>query len=95
MLRVSDQGIPPHMLHLYETNDAQSSKSKEFNDDAIRLPSALMRIGIQVKQQIQALRGNTPTKVTIPDSAKKATAKSCEKQYLGESNRRDTRWNAF
>ena len=94
MLRPNEQGIPPHMLHLYETKSASSKKPTEFHDDAVRLPAVLIRLSSHVLGRLKSLRANVPTESFLPDSAKNAPNSLRETQYLGEFTLRDTRWNA-
>lgn len=94
MLRPNERGIPPHMLHLYETKSASPKKSSEFHDDAVRLPTALIRLSGQVLARLKSLRSNVPSDSFIPDSAKDTQNALHETQYLGEFTQRDTRWKA-
>ncbi|WGI21007.1 hypothetical protein [Amylibacter sp. IMCC11727] len=91
MLRLSDRGIPPHMLHLYEVNADTPSKSIEHNDDAVRLPSVLLKLGSAVAAGLKSMQSK-PTDDFLPDSAKSARNKRDESQYLGQTSVRDTRW---
>lgn len=92
MLRLSDQGIPPHMLHLYE--NARTQPKTESNTANTRLPSALIKFSAQVLARLKLL--NTyPKPDFTPDSAKRAATPPCETQYLGEAKMRDTRWHAL
>ena len=92
MLRLSDRGIPPHMLHLYEVNADTSSKKHEHNDDAVRIPSILQRLGSVVAARLNSVR-QKPADDFLPDSAKSACKGDNESQYLGQTTVRDTRWN--
>jgi hypothetical protein len=94
MLRPNERGIPPHMLHLYETKSASSKKSTEFHDDSVRLPAILSRLSSHVLGRLKSLRSNAPSEDFIPDSAKNSPNSLHETQYLGEFTLRDTRWNA-
>lgn len=93
MLRLSDRGIPPHMLHLYEVNANTSSKKHEHNDDAARIPSILQRLGSVVAAGLKSVRPK-PTDDFLPDSAKSTRNRDKESQYLGQTSVRDTRWNS-
>lgn len=92
MLRLSDRGIPPHMLHLYQSSDNNQSKH-QFNDDAARLPSVLRKFSDQIRTRLAALRQQSQPETYRPDSAKSASAGPRETQYLGEVKMRDTRWH--
>ena len=94
MLRLSDQGVPPHMLHLYQPNSAQKPKKTELHDDAIRLPNMLIKLSNHVLARLRSLRVNKTDDTFVPDSAKHTSEKSRETQYLGETPLRDTRWTA-
>ncbi len=94
MLRPSERGIPPHMLHLYETKSAPSKKSTEFHDDTARLPAVLSRLSSHILGRLNSLRSNVPSESFISDSAENAPNSLRETQYLGEFTLRDTRWNA-
>ena len=94
MLRPNERGIPPHMLHLYETKSASSKKSTEFHDDSVRLPAILSRLSSHVLGRLKYLRSHVPSDSFIPDSAKDTQNALHETQYLGEFTLRDTRWNA-
>ncbi len=93
MLRISDRGIPPHMLHLYEQDAGRSPKSK-LQDSASGLPSVLAKVGSHLWTGLIALRSQPKSESFAPDSAKRAEARPCETQYLGEAQLRDTRWRA-
>ena len=91
MLRLSDRGIPPHMLHLYE--NAHTHPKSDFKDDVARLPAFLTRFSSQVLSRLTVLRA-PPKPDFAPDSAKSNTSGPCETQYLGSEKMRDTRWHA-
>ena len=93
MLRLSDRGIPPHMLHLYEGHADASPKPTEMNEDAARLPTAFLKIGAVVAKGVNLMRPQRSDDF-LPESAKTAQSQSKETQYLGQTSVRDTRWTA-
>lgn len=70
MLRVSDRGIPPHMLHLYDTDAGKSSKP-QLSGNVTHNASLLARFGDQILNGLSALRSNAETDSFLPESAKR------------------------
>ena len=91
MLRLSDRGIPPHMLHLYESS-AKKSSNRQFKDDAVRLPMAFRKIGAHIFTRFDALRPKKKSETFVPNSAKRIASSLQETQYPGAVRTRDTRW---
>lgn len=86
MLRLSDKGVPPHMVHLYD------HKKHGDTPTQTRL-SVILDMGARLIPPFSKLKQKKPDPTMQPPlSATSEENPNQEQQYLGAVEKRDTRW---